>query len=100
MPRAERDLSELYERINAASSDAALAWYLGLKRSIRCLRNNPSRCSVTPEDNNLRHLLYGNKPHIYRVIFRISAEAKAVEILHIRHGARREFDPAETSSPG
>ena len=40
MPRAERDLSDLYERINAASSDAALAWYLGLKRSIRSLRNN------------------------------------------------------------
>ena len=51
---------------------------------------------MTPEDNNLRHLLYGNKPHIYRVIFRISPESKAVEILHIRHGARREFDDSLT----
>jgi plasmid stabilization system protein ParE len=36
-------------------------------------------------------LLYGNKPHTYRVIYRVLEMQKRVEVLHIRHGARRRF---------
>jgi len=36
-------------------------------------------------------LLYGIKPHIYRVIYRVLENRKQVEVLHIRHGARRRF---------
>src|ERR1035438_2186018 len=63
MPRAQRDLSSLYDW-NASSSDAALTWYRGLRDAIRTLRNSPNRCPVTPEDRDLRHLLYGSKPHV------------------------------------
>ena len=89
MPRAQRDLKDLYRRIGP--SDAARAWYRGLKTSIRGLRLNPSRCPATPEDKRVRHLLYGGKPHVYRVLFRIAESQKQVDILHIRHGARQEF---------
>ena len=91
MPRAGRDLSDLYHRIGARSSDAALVWYRGLRRAIRRLADNPNRCPVTSENEYLRHLLYGNKPQIYRVIYRVMEKQKEVEILHIRHGARQEF---------
>ena len=91
MPRAQRDLSGLYDWIGARAPDAALAWYRGLKDAIRTLRNDPNRCPVTPEDRDLRHLLYGNKPHIYRVIYRVLERQKQVDVLHIRHGARQEF---------
>ena len=91
MPRAQRDLSGLYHHIGAGSSDAALIWYRGLRRSIRSLADNPNRCPATFESEDLRHLLYGNKPHIYRVIYRVMEKQKEVEILHIRHGARQEF---------
>jgi toxin ParE1/3/4 len=91
MPRAERDLSSLHEWLGANSSDAALTWYRGLRDAIRTLRTSPNRCPVTPEDPNLRHLLYGTQPHVYRVIFRILEKRKQVDVLHIRHAARREF---------
>ena len=89
--RAERDLAYLYISINAEQSDAALEWYRGMKEAILSLEASPNRCAVTPENPHLRHLLYGNKPHVYRVIYRVVAKGKRVEILHIRHGARRRF---------
>ena len=95
MPRAERDLADIYQRIEASTSSPALTWYRGLRDAIRALRNGPNRCPMTPEDRELRHLLYGNKPHIYRAIYRVSEQQKQVHVLHIRHGARQEFKPGE-----
>jgi toxin ParE1/3/4 len=91
MPRAERDLAAVYAAINAEHSDAAFRWFRGLERAVFTLKEAPVRCPVTPEDTRLRHLLYGNKPHIYRVIYRILEKQREVEILHIRHGARQAF---------
>jgi toxin ParE1/3/4 len=90
-PRAERDLDELYLEINVKDSTAAQCWYRGLERAILSLRERPNRAPVTPESKRLRHLLYGNKPHIYRVIYRVIEKRRQVEVLHIRHGARRRF---------
>lgn len=89
--RAERDLAYLYIATNAEQSDAALHWYQGMKQAILSLEGSPNRCAVTPENPRLRHLLYGNKPHVYRVIYRVIEKRKRVEIIHIRHGARRRF---------
>ena len=88
MPRAERDLANVYASIDAENSDAARRWFVGLQRAVFTLEKSPTRCPVTPESKNLRHLLYGRKPHVYRVIYRIVERRKEVEILHIRHGAR------------
>jgi len=91
MPRAQRDLALLFEHIHAADTMAAFRWYEGLKRAIFSLEKHPNRCAVIPENKRLRHLLYGHKPHIYRVIYRVIDRQERVEILHIRHGARRNF---------
>ena len=50
--RAERDLSDLYVRINAENSPAALAWYRGLKEAILSLGALPHRYPVTPESES------------------------------------------------
>jgi plasmid stabilization system protein ParE len=92
MPRAKRDLEGIYSRIEVQSSDSARAWYAGLKDGIRRLRDNPNRCPVTTEDVRLRHFLYGNKLHIYRVIYRVVEKHKEVDVIHIRHGAQQEFN--------
>lgn len=89
--RAERDLVSLYFEIDAANSAAAKEWYLGLRDAIVSLAQFPNRNPVTPENKRLWHLLYGTKPHVYRVIFRVKAKPRTVQILHIRHGARRRF---------
>jgi toxin ParE1/3/4 len=93
--RAERDLVSLYEEINAPDSAAARRWYRGLKQAILSLAEKPSRSPVTPENKKLRHLLYGAKPHIYRVIYRVDTRRRQVDVLHIRHGARRKFRAAD-----
>ncbi len=93
--RAQRDLALLYGEINAEDSDAALKWSRGLKNAILSLEHQPNRCPVTPESAKFRHLLYGNKPHIYRVIHRALEKQKHVEVLHIRHGARRKFKTSD-----
>ena len=86
--RAKRDLSFLYAEIKAGSSNAALQWYLGLNDAILSLEQHPHRCPVTRENPHLRHLLYGNKPHVYRGIYRVRELHRQVDVLHIRHGAR------------
>lgn len=96
--RAERDLAHLYGKINAEYSDEAPKWYRGLKEAILTLEERPGRCPVTRKSDKLRHLLYGNKPHIYRVIYRVLEKQKEVEVLHIRNGARRKRFVAINSS--
>ena len=59
----------------------------------------PNRCPVAPETRklkrNLRHLLYGKKPHVYRVIYEIEEQRQTVWVLTIRHGARRKVWPLD-----
>jgi toxin ParE1/3/4 len=90
-PRAERDLAILFEDIHAEDSEAALKWYEGLKEAVLTLGRLPNRCPLTRENPNLRHLLYGHKPHVYRVIYHVLEKQMQVNVLYIRHGARREF---------
>jgi len=89
--RAEHDLASLYRDINAAESGHARQWYFKLKAAILGLREMPSQHPITRESKRLRHLLWGRKPHVYRVIFRIKKRLRVVEVLHIRHGRRRNF---------
>jgi plasmid stabilization system protein ParE len=89
--RAARDLAQLYEDINARGSEASIRWYTGLKQSILSLEELPRRCAPTPENRKFWHLLYGGKPHVYRVIYRVLEKKKQVEILHVRHAASKKF---------
>jgi toxin ParE1/3/4 len=89
-PRAERDLDQIHEQINAGRSALALKWYRSLKQRLLRLEHYPKRCPVIRVQGKLRHLLYGRNPQAYRVIYRVLDKQKRVEILHIRHGARRE----------
>jgi hypothetical protein len=37
----------------------------------------------------MRQLLYGRKPHLYRILFTIDGDV--VYVLHVRHGRRRHL---------
>jgi plasmid stabilization system protein ParE len=95
--RALRDLRHIYATINAETSLPAEIWFRGLEAAIYSLEMYPKRCAMTPERPNLRHLLYGNKPHIYRVLFTINESAQIVSVAQIRHGARRPLKPKADS---
>jgi toxin ParE1/3/4 len=93
--RAARDLEILYVEKKAAESQAAARWYNRLKEAVYALETYPSRCPVAPESRNLkrklRHLLYGKKPHVYRVIYEVDEERQTVWVLTIRHAASRKI---------
>jgi toxin ParE1/3/4 len=93
--RAERDLEFLYQRISADDSAAAARWFNGLEKAIYTLERWPRRCPLAPESKKakrrLRHLLYGARRDLYRVIFEIDESRKAVRVLTIRHAAIDEF---------
>jgi plasmid stabilization system protein ParE len=87
--RARRDLQHLYQAINAADSERARVWFNGLEAAVLSLDEHPARCPVTPENPTLRHLLYGRKGRVWRVIYAIDEPRRVVTVLHIRHGSRR-----------
>jgi len=97
--RAKRDLAGIYEHIRATESAAASRWFDGLETTIYTLENLPLRCPAAPESRKakrpLRHLLYGKKPHVYRVIYEVEDRRMLVRVLTIRHGAMQELPSGE-----
>jgi toxin ParE1/3/4 len=87
--RADLDLRSIFHFINAFESQAAAKWFDRLEDLIQSLSKLPNRGTVTDYDPNLYFLLYGNKPHVYRILYRIDETSQRVVIRHIRHGARK-----------
>jgi mRNA-degrading endonuclease RelE of RelBE toxin-antitoxin system len=97
--RAVRDLEILFREKNVAESRAAAGWYNGLEEAVNTLETYPYCCPVVPEarkmKRKLRHLLYGKRPHVYRVIYEIDERQQMVWVLTIRHAARRRLKPSD-----
>jgi mRNA-degrading endonuclease RelE of RelBE toxin-antitoxin system len=76
---------------NADLSVAAHRWFNGIEKAVCTLEAQPYRRPAAPESAKakraLRHLLYGRKPHVYRIIYEIDEPRKVVRVLTIRHGA-------------
>ncbi|HTD95628.1 MAG TPA: hypothetical protein VK627_01815 [Edaphobacter sp.] len=64
-------------------------------QSIESLSEHSQRHPTTPEDQSLRHILYGNKPHLDRILYSIDLHARPVNVIHIRHHARDAFKPRQ-----
>ena len=92
--RAVRDLEILYVEKNAAAR-----WYNELELAVYGLMSYPYRWPIAPEarrmKRELRNLLYGKRPHVYRVIYEVDESREAVLVLTIRHGARRKLKPSD-----
>ena len=85
MPRARRDLADIYTAIDAERSDAASRWFDGLERAVLTRRKAPLAARSRPRI----------RVPIYRVIYRIRERKQEVEILHIRHDAMDRFKPED-----
>ena len=83
--RAARDLEILYVEKNTAESHAAARWYNELEQAVYALASYPYRCPVAPEarraKRKLRHLLYGKKPYVSRVIYVVDEERPVATLL-------------------
>jgi toxin ParE1/3/4 len=93
--RASIDLETLFVEKNASESAAAARWFNGMERAVAGLSIHPDRCPIAPEarraKRKLRNLLYGKKPHTYRLIYEVDEARQSVWVLTIRHGARRKL---------
>ncbi len=86
--RASRDLDNIYGFINAMESAAAARWFSRLEDTIASLETAPRMGKVTREDKDVREVIYGNKPHFYRILYEIDESARRINILTIWHGKR------------
>src|SRR5579864_5912560 len=86
--RALRDLEAIYEFIEATTSERAFAWFNELVEAIYSLDRLAERGAAVPESKRLRQLLFGKRPDTYRIIYTVHKRSRAVNVLHIRHGAR------------
>lgn len=100
---AERDLEHLYVWVVNRAPTQGAAWFNGLERAILSLEEMPKRHRFAREPFGpklrIRVLRYGEQPHVYRVLFTIDEAAKAVRVLHIRHGGRRPPRSIDVKNP-
>ncbi len=103
---AEADVEIAYRYIEQHAPERAAIWLRGLFEAIATLKEMPARCPVVPEadavGHNVRHLLYGRRPGIYRIIFQIvdrPGKAGDVVILRVWHGARDRVSADDLQPP-
>ena len=76
----------LYEWVTAVAPLNGPLWFNRLLAAIQSLQTFPQRCAYATENERFpfetRHLLFGRKPNVYRVIFTI--EGDLVYVLRIR----------------
>lgn len=100
--QAERDAAEILEwLLSQHAGGTGLRWFSAMEDAIASLATFPNRCALAPETRQFafeaRQLLYGRKPHLYRILFTIDDDV--VNILHIRHGRRKPVEPAAGHRP-
>ncbi len=94
--QAERDAEDVLNwLLTEHAGTPGINWFLALDDAFASLAGFPERCMIAPENARfpfeVRQLLYGRKPHIYRILFTIAEDT--VQVLHIRHGRRKPIAP-------
>jgi toxin ParE1/3/4 len=83
---AERDVVGIYEYIADRSPERAGKWFAEIERQAQALSQNPKRCPVIPEADDIgleyRHLIWSH----YRTVFRI--QGGTVYVVRVIHGAQ------------
>jgi mRNA-degrading endonuclease RelE of RelBE toxin-antitoxin system len=63
----------------------------------------PYRCPLAREakkaKRKIRCLLFGKRRNVYRILYEVDEAKRAVWVLHIRHGARRDMKAPEIAEP-
>jgi len=93
--RAEQDLDAILKwLLTQEAGEDGFRWFERMRKAVASLSELPHRCPLAPETGEfpfeVRQLLYGRKPHLYRILFTI--EGETVVVLHIRHGRRQHLN--------
>lgn len=92
-PSAKADIFEINAWLLENYPDSAESWLWGISQAVTSLSKFPERCPISPEgeafDVVVRQLLYGKKPHTYRILFSIQDEK--IYVLRIRLTKQQSF---------
>jgi len=87
------ELEQAFNWLLERTTVHAPTWYDGIVAAIKTLATNPQRCPKAQEavsfGREVRQLLYGHRPHTYRILY--SIRGQSVVILHVRHSARERL---------
>ena len=88
---AINDLRKYYQRAYADAPVQSTAWYRRLLATTKSLQRLPDRCPVARESSRVffevRELLFGNRPNVFRILFTIDGDT--VRVLRIVRAQRR-----------
>jgi plasmid stabilization system protein ParE len=94
---ALEDLDESYLWAARHAPQTSARWLNRFQAELQTLADNPQRCSLAPENGKvwreIRQLLFGKRPNVYRAVFTIDGET--VRVLRIRRAARRLLSKQE-----
>jgi plasmid stabilization system protein ParE len=81
--QAKGNIAAIYDWLRSQQAgDAGERWFVALRTAIATLATFPSRCPLAPENPDspveLRQLLYGQKPNVYRILFAIEGDTVQV----------------------
>jgi plasmid stabilization system protein ParE len=99
LPQADAEVMRHTAWIHTTSGAAAATrWRAGLFRTVvTALENDPHRypqSDLAAElEIDLREMLYGHRPHVYRVLFTI--DGKTVYVHRIRHASQDRLTPGD-----
>ncbi len=103
-PAALEDLDQAYLYAAQSAPETAFKWFNRFFDTLQSLQKNPTRCMRAAEDRKssreLRQLLYGKRPHVFRAIFTVDENASIVWILRIRRAQRRPLSQKELGENG
>ena len=95
LPRATRDIRRAMSWITQHISPLSAArWHTRIIQAVSSLESKPDRCPEADEAAsvgiNLRCLISGRRPHVYRILF--SIDGIEVTVHRILHAARDYVD--------
>ena len=86
--KAKGDLRHYYSVAADRAPETAARWLIRFEEALQTLSENPTRCSLAPEndlvDQTIYQFFYGKRAGRYRVLFSIAGNR--VSVLHIRRG--------------
>ncbi|MGH7175881.1 MAG: type II toxin-antitoxin system RelE/ParE family toxin [Tepidisphaeraceae bacterium] len=94
-PRALSDLRDIREYIARRSPGNAAKFLQKLLASFDAVQRSPRSFGKAPEDEFVSYTLHQYVVKPYRVLYRV--EGNSIQILHVRHGARRQSRPSDLS---
>src|SRR5947208_17053295 len=90
MPEAARDLQQIFDYVEKDSPQHAPAIVKRILDAIDSLQQLPRRCKVHRSSRTPRRVVRSMSVPPYIIYYRVYDQDQVVEVLTVRHGARRQ----------